>query len=282
MKYKKYQSARTGFKILFLNLLHILVIAPSLAAVTVVGFVMFTLPAKHVSHSALWVQFSLFSFLLGWLARCCRLRAPFLPATLVAAWILWRIGLFEDELSVWIYLPFCWAGFFVPYPVRNKGIWDTSMSWVSQCPFVVIPLSLAFIIGSLWCFDGINIGFGTGHTDGWMISEARYLYQSAFMEMVESNKNHLRIDDADFRAFSNRSGGVYVRKGEIHVREESPDALLLVFGESRKIQKGGSLFPRTLGPMHTGLTVSGGLIRLSVDDFNKLNLSDYTFIPFSF
>lgn len=90
---------------------------------------------------------------------------------------------------------------------------------------------------------------------------------------------YLKIDNQDFIEWTTLSSGVYVRKGEIHLKEVPADALILIFAKSRRIQSGGSLYSRRVRPMHTGLTVSGGLVRLSVSEFEALDLSEFEYQP---
>lgn len=256
-----------------------MVIAFLLVFISMAALAVFIGLAEYLAPNLLWIFFCLTSCLLGWLARCFQLRAPFLPATLVAAWILMCIGAIEDPLAIWLYIMGTWAGFFIPFPARAKGLWDTSMPWISHYPYFMTPLSLAFVLGSFWFLDGVYVGFMPVPSDGGLVSEARYVYQTAFTDMLENNKAHIRIDNQDVREWTTLSSGVYVRKGKITLKEEPPDSLLLIFAESRFIQSGGSLYSRRVRPMHTGLTVSGGLVRLSVTEFEALNLSEFVYRP---
>ncbi|MDA3872993.1 MAG: hypothetical protein PF795_03430, partial [Kiritimatiellae bacterium] len=72
----------------------------------------------------------------------------------------------------------------------------------------------------------------------------------------------------------------YVRKGELNFDEFAADTLILIFGESRRIQSGGSLYSRRVRPMHSGLTFAGGRVRLSVAEFEALDLSEFVYCPF--
>ncbi len=272
---------KTVFQILAFNLFHILVITPLLVFLMLIEVAVLKRLADSLWPSALWIQFALFCFLIGWLARCCQLRVPFLLATILSFWVFDAVGLIIEPLFfAGVFLTFSWAGFFVPFPARTKGLWEISMPWISKYPLVTIPLGLAFLLGSFRVLDDIDLGYGRGQADGRLISAARELYFDAHTHAIENDKPYLRIDNQDISDFVGISGAVYVRKGEIHLQDLASDTLLLVFDENRLIQSGGNLYSRRCRPMHTGLTVTGKVLRFSVAEFEALDLSDFVYLNF--
>lgn len=280
---------KTCFKILVFNLLHVLVIAPLLVFATLAAIALLILPSDALDLHSLWFGYVSACFLLGWLARCFQLRAPFLPATLVALWILFRIGLFEGDLGLGcfdgnleflLFVPLCWAGFFVPYPARRKGLWDISMPWISRAPILVSTVSISLSLGSLWILDGIQLGW-VHASDARIMSETRGIFLDAFVEALENGKDSIRIDDRDFSVYGMTSGGFYVRKGEIPLEGTPSDTLVMIYDESRTIRTGGSLYSRRVRRMHTGVSLGGGGVRLTVEEFEALDLSDFMYRPLS-
>ncbi|MCC5848587.1 MAG: hypothetical protein JJU29_10865 [Verrucomicrobia bacterium] len=113
------------------------------------------------------------------------------------------------------------------------------------------------------------------------MSETRGIFLDAFVEALENGKDSIRIDDRDFSVYGMTSGGFYVRKGEIPLEGTPSDTLVMIYDESRTIRTGGSLYSRRVRRMHTGVSLGGGGVRLTVEEFEALDLSDFMYRPLS-
>ena len=255
-----------------------MVIAPLLALILVVGLM--DLP-NTLNVFPQWVGNALGCFLLGWGARSWfRLRAPFLPATLVAVGIVVVMGVdFMEGLQFGIlFIGLSWAGFFMPFPARSKGLWDISMPWIAQAPVLVTTVSIAVSLGSLWILDGIHLDW-VDRSDRRIMEVARSFYFNAFAESIEDEMEYMRLDDRDFSASRTGPGGFYVRKGEIVLDDEDSDTLLMIFDKGKIIGRRGRLFPRNKPYMHIGVNFGGSLLLLGVEEFEALDLSDFVYRP---